>query len=111
MKRSITDQPILVPFKAVSDNFGDHPAEMSLHSFLNSCEQLMFYFKIGTHCFLSEFADVFFHDHFEELMKRGMRQVMDQARKSQEMFEQNLPEMIHSKAWQEAQRRVCEVYD
>ena len=36
-------------------------------------------------------------------MRRGMRQVMDQARKSQEMFEQNLPEMIHSKACQEAE--------
>ena len=44
-------------------------------------------------------------------MRRGMRQVMDRARENQEMFEQNLPEMIHSKACQEAQQRSREVYD
>ena len=117
MKRSMRDQPVLVPFKTVSDNFWDHPAKMSSHSILNSCEQFdvllqnwysLFTIKICSWTFFSEL----FRDHFsQELMRRGMRQVMNRARESQEMFEQNLPEMIHSKACQEAQQRSCEVYD
>ena len=118
MKRSIRDQPVLVPFKTVSDNFWrDHPAKMSSHSFLSSCEQFdvllqnwysFFTIKI---CSWTFFSQLFREHFFQELMRRGMRQVMDRARESQEMFEQNLPEMIHSKACQEAQRRSREIYD
>lgn len=39
--------------------------------------------------------------HEEELMRDAMRRVMDQTQKSQQMFEQKLPEMINNKHCQE----------
>lgn len=71
MKRSehARDQPVLVPFKTVSDNFRDRPAKMSSHSFLSSCEQFdvllqnwysLFTIKVCSWTFFSQL----FPDHF-----------------------------------------------